>query len=55
MVVVECNMSRKSLARRQTWLSKEFTEQNPAQTGDIMLTPGDVFFVKLTVGTDHNT
>ncbi|XP_052795384.1 uncharacterized protein LOC128228245 isoform X2 [Mya arenaria] len=45
ILVVECVQASRSDERRARWLERDYDEQNPPETGAIMMTPGDTFFV----------
>lgn len=50
ILVVDCVLASKSNDARKHWVEAEgYQEQRPADTGEIMMAPGDNFFVNLNV------
>lgn len=53
VLVVECVMAHKSLERRRKWVEKEgYEEQNPPETGAVMIKPGETYYVDIEGNAD---
>lgn len=48
VLVVECVVASRSIEHRRKWIENdEYQEQNPPETGAMMMTPGDTFYVNV--------